>query len=62
MGVGFTGKTEIKGIGMTGRRVRCLGVHRATENRWFELQSFLLRSIQALKLDAPAPGILIYDQ
>ena len=36
---------------MACRRVRCLGVHRATENRWFELQSFLLRSIQALKLE-----------
>ena len=34
MGVGFTGKTEIKGIGMTGRRVSIYWSKRNLGGKW----------------------------
>ena len=34
MGVGFTGKTEIKGIGMTGRRVSIYWTKRNLGGKW----------------------------
>ena len=51
MGVGFTGKTEIKGIGMTGRRVSIYWIKRNLGGKWPVEEYGVWESIERPKID-----------